>query len=63
MASKRRLRRKACGNKVKFSERHHAEAAMRSCLRAGKTRGGKVRVYHCRHCQQFHWGHYSVSSC
>lgn len=62
MASKRRLRRQACGSKRKFATRKQAEDSMFACVRAGKSRGGKVRAYSCAYCGQFHWGHYSLSS-
>ena len=56
MASKRRLRRKQCGNKVRHATE---EAAMKhyAALRYGKGEGG-IKVYHCPHCHGYHVGHW-----
>ena len=56
MASKRRLRRKQCGNKVRHATE---EAAMKhyAALRFNKGELG-LKVYHCRFCRKWHVGHW-----
>lgn len=54
MASKRRLRRQACGSKRRFSDQSAAE----DCAR--KISGRQmlpVHAYACPHCGGFHVGH------
>lgn len=59
MASKRRLRRRACGHKQRFSDRPAAEAAMFKVVHAKNRRGGWLNVYCCRFCNGYHFGHSS----
>lgn len=56
MASKRRLRRKACGNKQRFATQDAAIAALRALTR---SRGwhGYMAPYRCSFCGGFHYGH------
>lgn len=53
MSSKRRIRRKQCGHKVKFVSL--ADAHRRAVELWGK--GIRLRAYRCRWCNQFHIGH------
>lgn len=56
MSSKRRIRRKACDGKQKFSSRKTAlDTALHVKRRTGDQ--GYVQAYRCRFCSQFHWGH------
>lgn len=57
MASKRRVRRRQCGRKQRFESHTQAMDAMHSVIRAGKTRGGWLHIYHCRFCNGYHFGH------
>lgn len=57
MSSKRRLRRKSCEGKVRHVDPNAAQAAARSLVRAGKSRGGIIRVYCCSFCNGYHLGH------
>lgn len=58
MASKRRIRRKACGSKQKFST---AKAAGDAAFGLQRRKGysGPINTYRCPHCKQYHWGHNS----
>jgi hypothetical protein len=55
MASKRRLRRKACGTKVKYKKIAAAIAASRAIY---KKSGEYVQAYKCKYCPAFHVGHW-----
>lgn len=57
MASKRRLRRKQCGHKRRYENHDQATVAMHQIIQAGKKRGGWLRVYRCRFCNGYHFGH------
>lgn len=57
MASKRRLRRRQCGSKVRYPTREMAKDAMCSVIRNGRKHGGWLHVYPCRFCGGFHYGH------
>lgn len=56
MASKRRMRRSACGDKVGFVTSIDAINALHQLRRAGKTRGSSA-VYRCQFCGKYHYGH------
>lgn len=51
MASKRRIRRKACEGKARHLTAEHAMIALR------KTRQPDMNVYRCRFCGGYHIGH------
>lgn len=55
MASKRRIRRKACGSKRKFATEKEAQT---QAFRVKHATGTKaiVRAYKCPHCNCWHWG-------
>lgn len=53
MASKRRIRRKQCGSKIKFPSLGAAIGRARRL--EGKF--GRMYGYHCRFCNRFHIGH------
>ncbi|MDA8428928.1 MAG: hypothetical protein M0T70_06695 [Geobacteraceae bacterium] len=57
MASKRNIRRRQCGRKMRFESHDLAMNAMYSVIRAGKKRGGFLHVYRCRFCSGYHFGH------
>lgn len=55
MASKRRLRRNTCGNKVKFPTKKDAlDRALLVKRKTGTTRF--VDAYKCKFCGAYHWG-------
>lgn len=54
MASKRRLRRKACGNKVKHANLANAQIAAHNSARKFKQR---LSAYKCQYCGSYHVGH------
>ena len=54
MASKRRLRRRACERKRDYPDQTTATAAARSLRRAT---GEHVHAYRCQHCAAWHVGH------
>lgn len=55
MASKnRRARRKECGHKQRYQERHQAEGAARA---VSKRKGETLGFYLCRWCHFWHVGH------
>lgn len=55
MASKRRIRRKACGSKRKFAtEKEAQQQAYRVKNATGTT--AYVKAYKCAHCNCWHWG-------
>lgn len=56
MASKRRLRRKACQGKVRYTCAADAQWAMRG-LHFGKGWQGYMQVYLCPFCKGYHYGH------
>jgi predicted Zn-ribbon and HTH transcriptional regulator len=59
MASKRRLRRKECTSKQRFPSQETAKYVL-SKIKKQKRRQGKdfsVSPYHCRFCNQWHFGH------
>lgn len=59
MASKRRIRRKACGSKRKFaSEREALDQAFRVKYATGTK--AYVNAYKCPHCNCWHWGNKRV---
>lgn len=57
MASKRRIRRKQCGRKMRFDSHDLAAAAMFKLIVSGKKNGGWLHVYKCRFCHGYHFGH------
>lgn len=58
MASKRRLRRRACGTKRKFATQALASDEIRRRIRVTKGEmGGRLAPYHCEFCGQYHIGH------
>ena len=55
MASKRRIRRNACGNKRRYAAKDEALAiAMRVKRETGTSRF--VSAYRCKWCNNWHWG-------
>jgi hypothetical protein len=59
MASKRHIRRKSCGDKV----RHRSEAAaMAESRRLYKKHGGFIQAYKCKHCGSWHCGHWRTGT-
>lgn len=56
MASKRRLRRKACGKKTRYDSQDEAVKALRALTRAIGWQGYMV-PYRCAFCHGFHFGH------
>lgn len=56
MASKRRLRRKACGKKVRYLTQDAAMSALRGMTRDHGGRG-YMTPYRCQFCGGFHFGH------
>lgn len=54
MASKRRLRRKACGNKVKHATHDEAILVAHKTARKYKQR---LSAYKCKYCGSYHVGH------
>jgi hypothetical protein len=56
MASKRNLRRKACGSKARFPDQETATNALRSLRRRTST-SGVMAAYRCQFCSGFHFGH------
>lgn len=58
MASKRRLRRKACDGKTKHISSRDAMDAIHSLKRSGKY-NTRMNVYKCKFCKKYHIGHTS----
>lgn len=56
MASKRRIRRKVCGKKVRYATQEAAQAAIIALTRAKGWLGYMV-PYRCPFCGGFHFGH------
>lgn len=60
VASKRRLRRRACERKVRYVDEWDASSALDALVRSG-AKGGASTVdlhsYHCQFCGGFHLGH------
>jgi hypothetical protein len=61
VASKRRLRRRACGEKRRYTTVEAARADLPALYRRMRTRGGTVpehhfAVYRCQWCGAFHIG-------
>jgi hypothetical protein len=57
MASKRKIRRKSCGNKRRYPTDAAARYAVAMMITHDKTRGGVLRAYKCSFCKSFHIGH------
>lgn len=58
MSSKRNLRRKECGKKVRFNTH---ELACKSLWKI-KRRNTEASVYHCKWCNGWHIGHYKMET-
>jgi hypothetical protein len=56
MASKRRIRRNACGRKRKYATEQLAKRAIGELARAAGPIG-YLRPYKCSFCGQYHFGH------
>lgn len=56
MASKRRIRRKVCGRKVRYATQADAQAAIITLTRSKGWLGYMV-PYRCQFCGGFHFGH------
>ena len=56
MASKRRIRRKACGKKIRYETAKDAGAG-RHALNRSKGYQGQMNVYRCPFCGGYHIGH------
>lgn len=57
MASKRKIRRKSCGNKRRYPTDAAARYAVAMMITNNKTRGGILKAYKCTFCKAFHIGH------
>jgi hypothetical protein len=58
VASKRRIRRKACDGKVRHKDAAGAKIAMRKTAHgAAAARTSGLNAYQCPHCQGWHIGH------
>lgn len=55
MASKRRIRRKQCGNKERYDTAQEALAVIAELRRKDKLRG-HTTPYKCKFCGKFHFG-------
>ena len=62
MASKRRLRRKACEGKKRYATQLEAVVAIKAMARRKALRGGSVEPYRCLWCGGFHFGHVSQAN-
>ena len=56
MSSKRRLRRKVCGNKNRYVSTNAARDTIGKLKRQGKL-NGIVNIYKCKFCKGWHLGH------
>lgn len=56
MASKRAIRRKACGKKARYESQEAALAALKAFTRDRGFRG-YMAPYRCAFCGGFHYGH------
>lgn len=56
MASKRRLRRKGCGRKIRYTSQAEALAGLKALTRE-KGHQGYLTPYHCQFCNGYHFGH------
>lgn len=56
MASKRHIRRKVCGGKVRHTSSNAAYAAI-NALRRNCRVNGRMNAYRCRFCKGWHIGH------
>lgn len=56
MSSKRRIRRKQCGKKIRYVTQEEAKAAMGSMFRRCGYPGA-MNIYHCKFCGGWHIGH------
>jgi len=56
VSSKRRLRRKSCAGKQRFTSAAETEAGIRK-LKAAKGDRSWFNVYHCKFCKGYHFGH------
>jgi hypothetical protein len=54
MASKRRIRRNACGNKVRYP---NSSSAWQAANAIYKKKGVRLSFYSCNYCHSFHIGH------
>ena len=59
MASKRRLKRKACTGKVAYATQSAAVAASRALF---KKTHGYVQAYRCHWCSKYHVGHWKAGT-
>lgn len=57
MSSKRRIRRKQCESKKRYSTREEAERAIAQIFYHSHGYPGKLNVYHCKFCGGWHVGH------
>lgn len=57
MASKRRLRRNACGNKRRFTSSAEAFRMGKLVQRRQGQQFGRICSYRCSYCGAWHWGH------
>ena len=57
MASKRRIRRNACGSKRRFASDAEAYRMGKIVQRRQGQRFGRVSSYRCPFCGCWHWGH------
>lgn len=60
MASKRRIRRKACGDKIRYETMQKAIDALTSAKRRGIVKSrttDHLNAYRCGFCGGYHWGH------
>ncbi len=58
MASKRRIRRKSCGNKRRYMSGKEAQDA---AIMLRRRTGDYTEVYKCPWCQHYHHGHITAA--
>lgn len=59
MSSKRRIRRKSCQSKKRYSTMDEAYSALRQAIKREETFKGAMNVYPCKFCGGYHIGHIS----
>ena len=57
MSSKRRIRRRSCTGKKRYTTAPAAQAAIISSLHPRKGCQGYMQVYRCSFCNGYHFGH------
>lgn len=57
MSSKRAIRRKSCGRKMRHPDMGKAQAHRAWLIRTGRIEARAVDAYHCNFCGGYHAGH------